>query len=212
VRDTEAVHRALHRAVVETYTLHLNGTDPAEFFSIDTPVTEDRASERVNVAVAEDGEVRFEFLGPEVESAILSSLEPVKKAEPEPVEESVAETAAAPAETETAPAEAAEVVAEAGAVAETPEAVSEVQEEAAAPEVEQLSRPQWLEQGLQGEGWVKLPLRQDALKFAVFIPDTPAAGFAHTDVCHRSSSAFSSSPAKKSPTLLLPRPLLSPTS
>jgi vacuolar-type H+-ATPase subunit I/STV1 len=177
VRDTEAVHRALHRAVVETYTLHLNGTDPAGFFSIDTPVTEERVSERVNVAVAEDGEVRFEFLGPEVEGAILSSLEPVKKAEPEPVEESVAETEAAPAETEAAPAEAAEVVAEAEAeaeaVVETPEAVPEVQEEAAVTEVEQLSRPQWLEQGLQGEGWVKLPLRQDALKFAVFIPATP---------------------------------------
>ncbi|KAA8895357.1 ribosomal subunit 39S-domain-containing protein [Sphaerosporella brunnea] len=214
VRDTEAMHRALHRAVVETYTLHLNGTNPAGYFSIDTPVAEERASDRVNVTVTETGEVKFEFLGPEVEGRILSSVEPVAveeavkeeqeviaeeeeatpseseaaeaapevvaegsteavaEAAPEAVaeaaSEAVAEAAsevAAEAASEAVAEAASEVAAEAVVEAETVEAAAEVQEEFAEPI--ELARPQWLDQGLQGEGWVKLPLTQNDLKFAI---------------------------------------------
>jgi hypothetical protein len=41
VRETEAVHRALHCAVVETFTFHLNGRKAAEELEFDTPVSAD---------------------------------------------------------------------------------------------------------------------------------------------------------------------------
>ncbi|KAF8250993.1 hypothetical protein K440DRAFT_659208 [Wilcoxina mikolae CBS 423.85] len=147
VWETEAVHRALHRAVVETFTLHLNGRNAAEELAIDTPVSTD-LTEGVNISVAENGEARFEYPAATVEAEILKSLEPPP--EGERVADQVVKEEKSNMETEVIEQEEVNVAGE--------EAVSKATEE---------PRPTWLEEGLANSGWVQLPLTNLELKFAI---------------------------------------------
>ena len=122
VRDTEAVHRAVHRAVVEVFTA---GSDIQ--FSMYTPTGSEDATETVAVEVADSGEVKLVYPAG-VQEAIVKALEPAEEA----MEEDVIEMDAGE-----------------GAVAG------------------EQGRPAWLEEGLKGEGWAKVPLNDDATKFAV---------------------------------------------
>lgn len=185
VLDTEDIHRALHRAVVEVFTLRLNGKSPAMEIMAHTPTTPETTTEGVNIVVAESGEVRVEFAGPKIEETILNSLAPIEEEDAEV--EFLAETAAAVESTE-----AVKPVVKDEPVVESDETVVGSDE----------SRPKWLEDGLRGEGWVKSPVSQEEVKFAVcvlsssfrpstlltFIPDRQACPPTHRPTYPRRSS------------------------
>jgi hypothetical protein len=147
VRETEAIHRALHRAVVETFTLHLNGRNVAEELGFDTPVSAD-LTESVNISVAENGEARFEYPAAAVEAEILKSLEGDGGAG------QVASREKSNVQTE--------------AIEE--EVVDVTEEEGVSKDAEELSRLTWLSESLANSGWVQLPLTNPELKFAVCFP------------------------------------------
>lgn len=147
VRETEAIHRALHHAVVETFTLHLNGRNAAEELGFDTPVSAD-LTESVNISVAENGEARFEYPAAAVEAEILKSLEGDGGAG------QVASREKSNVQTE--------------AIEE--EVVDVTEEEGVSKDAEELSRLTWLSESLANSGWVQLPLTNPELKFAVCFP------------------------------------------
>ncbi|KAF8535967.1 ribosomal subunit 39S-domain-containing protein [Trichophaea hybrida] len=145
VRETEAVHRALHRAVVETFTLHLNGRNAAEELAIDTPVPAD-LTEGVNISVADNGEARFEYPAATVEAEILKSLEP-----PPEGERVVGQVKEEKSNVKT------EVI---------EEEINVTREEAVSKATEE-PRPTWLEESLANAGWVQLPLTNLEIIFAI---------------------------------------------
>ncbi|KAI5782629.1 hypothetical protein EDC01DRAFT_789427 [Geopyxis carbonaria] len=156
VRDTASLHRAVRRALVETFALSTHGRDLSEAFKIDTPtgVEAGLVTEEVSIDVSPEGEVRLDFAGQA--NTILSSLEPppddVPKAEDE---------LAAPVE------------AEAEAVPETPviEAEPAVEGEPVEAEANPTPAPAWLQDSLRlsgaGASWQSTPLTSLAFRFAL---------------------------------------------
>jgi len=107
--STEAIHSAVHRAVVEVYTHALNGKP------VDTPVVDGRVAgegftSRVRIEVRQNGEAMFHYGDESVEGEILGMS-------------------------------------------------TRVEGEGVTGE--------WLQEGLDGKGWVKLGFRGDDIKFAV---------------------------------------------
>ncbi|TGZ85124.1 hypothetical protein EX30DRAFT_392502 [Ascodesmis nigricans] len=117
VVDTEALHRALHRAVVETVVLQVNGRELDSSFGYYTPKDAETLTDNVELSVQEDGSVQIAFPQPEAEEAILSSLQeviPETPAEDETVTtEEVAASDIAPTDAATAEAEPVETAPEA---------------------------------------------------------------------------------------------------
>ena len=174
VRDTEAVHRAVHRAAVETLVLHRAGRDLAQELKWYTPIAAEDPTEGVNVIVNQPGDVYFDFAG--AEEAILQSL---KQVEP-PIEEvlldtpeggvvkveleaeATAEELAAMAEPETTEAEQVDIEAAEDAEDAAAEAVASEAYIKATTE-----QPRWLSEGLEGKGWTQLPVTDLTIRFAV---------------------------------------------
>ncbi|KAL7276721.1 hypothetical protein RUND412_000258 [Rhizina undulata] len=72
--STTAIHRAVHRAIVEVFTATLNGRPPTTATESEYTGPEENTS-RVSITVSESGEARFEYATAEIEAAILRSAE-----------------------------------------------------------------------------------------------------------------------------------------
>lgn len=154
VRNTEDVHRVVHRALVETLTLQLNGRMPEDMFTFDTPRDAEVATQSVAIDVSPEGEVTLKY-GAGAEAEILSALEP------KILREAVNESESSDSESDN----------EAPAAAEATEAEPVEAEIAETAEVEvgepAQEQPQFLVQSLAGEGWVNTPLATRELKFTL---------------------------------------------
>ncbi|CUS09191.1 unnamed protein product [Tuber aestivum] len=112
--STEAIHAAMHRAVVEVYTHALNGK-PVDTPAVEGSVAEEGFTPRVRIEVRQNGEAVFHYGDTSVEGEVLKLSTGVE---------------------------------------------GEVVEEGAMGE--------WLQEGLDGKGWVELGFRGDDIKFAVY--------------------------------------------
>ncbi|PWW72540.1 hypothetical protein C7212DRAFT_366510, partial [Tuber magnatum] len=112
--STEAIHAAVHRAVVEVYTHVLNGK-PVDAPATEGSVAEEGFTPRVRIEVRRNGEAIFHYGDTSIEEEILRMSTGV---EGQVVEEGVVGG--------------------------------------------------WLQEGLDGKGWVELGFRGDDIKFAVY--------------------------------------------
>ncbi|KAG0635151.1 hypothetical protein HOY80DRAFT_1058007 [Tuber brumale] len=111
--STEAIHAAVHRAVVEVYTHALNGK-PVDALAVEGSVAEEGFTSRVRIDVRQNGEAVFHYGDEGVEGEILKLST--------------------------------------GAEGEMGEG----------------AMGEWLQEGLDGKGWVELGFRGDDIKFAVY--------------------------------------------
>lgn len=144
VRDTEGVHIAIHRALVETLTLQLNGRAPADMFTYDTPRDVETATHNVAIEVDTTGEIKLTY-GPGAEGEILQSLQ------------SAAESSESESDSDSD--------AEAEAVVE--DSFVDAAAELAGEPIPEAEKPAFLTKALEGEGWIHAPLADPQITFAL---------------------------------------------
>ena len=192
----------LRRAVVEVFTLQLNGYVPGDMVARGGPAPDEphwgeTAQEEVDIVVAENGEVRLVYPDADVEEMILwrfrrtadkgkGEEEQIKAEAPQdtatavPATEMTGTTADVAETTETArtTADVAETTETAGTtvdVAETTETAETVETRKVDVDVLKANREAWLADALSNRGWVTFPLRSIDTKFAVRSPHTRPA-------------------------------------
>ena len=179
----------LRRAVVEVFTLQLNGYVPGDMVARGGPAPDEphwgeTAQEEVDIVVAENGEVRLVYPDADVEEMILwrfrRTVDKGKGEEEQVRAEAPQDTATGVPATEMAGtmadvAETTETAETTADVAETTETAETVEIRKVDVDVLKANREAWLADALSNRGWVTLPLRSIDTKFAVRSPHTRPA-------------------------------------